>query len=726
MNLSPEKLLEASTAELMHKLEATLWRGRSEKACPWEACYCVLALLLNPMCRTYEVMEALPSNAKEMDLPATINAVSNLGYFLRQIPATPEGIEPRLLPCLFIRARDTPPLVVMRVTTEGVQVYDSEAKTVRMLESHERKLGGTAWLFSPYDHNRQRTSRFMRDGTGHSWFRALISRFSKTFLHIFLAGIALNAVALASPLYMMAVYDMVLSPADRAVLAGMAAGVTIAILAEYALRTVRSKSLSWLSARLDTIVGTTIFAHLIGLPCELIERASVAAQVARIKTFESMRDFFSGSVFLSFLEIPYVVLALVLIALVAGQLVAVPLLVLGIYALLFTLMRKKIKVVIRLAAKTSSGRQQFTIETFEKMTGIRANGLEEIWGDKFNDLASQEIAMNFNLGWLGGAAETLAHALTLIAAILTIGFGTHLVWAGEMSTGALIASMMLVWRVLTPFYSLCSMIPRLEQLRNSIIQVNDLMALDTEAEAARAAARLPVLHGRVSFSGVEFGYEEKGDNVLAALDFDAAPGSIIAVMGRNGSGKTSLLKLAKGLYRPQKGSVRVDGFDLRQLDPVYLRRQIAYVPQKPEFFSVSVMDNLRVAHPLATDREIETALKLADAWDEIEALKDGIHTVLPPDKIPEGLAGRLSLARAYLHGGAILLLDELPGALANSLAGQNLRRYIEKSRGHRTVIMVTHRDDMLEMADMIIELRRGEFPRYVGRPKIDDLSKETA
>lgn len=725
---TPESSFEVSVKNLMEALEHTVWRHRKEKAGLWEPCYCALALLLNPLCRTYEVMETLPTDGMPMDIHASLNAISNLGFFIRQIDAMPEGIEPRLLPCLFTASKSNEPLVIIKSTDAGIYVYDGRKKGVRLIRKGDKegRVSGTAWLFSPFDYHRQETSRFMRAGTGYSWFRALVGRFSKTFVYVFLSGIALNIVALASPLYMMAVYDMILSPADRTVLAGMAIGVTIAIITEYALRATRSKALSWLSARLDTIVGTKIFAHLIGLPCDLVERASVAAQIARIKTFESVRDLFSGSVFLSFLEIPYVILAIALIGWIAGELVVVPLLVLGAYMLLFALMRRKIKVVIRLAAKASSGRQQFAIEAFEKMSGIRANGLEKIWARKFNDLVSQEIVMNFHLSWLGTVAETLAHALTLMSAILTIGLGAHLVWTGQMTTGALIASMMLVWRVLTPFYSLCSMIPRLEQLRNSILQVNDLMVLDTEAEAARTAARLPVLQGRVSFSGVDFCYEEKGDHLFGTLDFDIKPGSMVAVMGRNGSGKTSLLKLVKGLYRPQKGSVRIDGFDIRQLDPVYLRRQIAYVPQNPEFFSLPLIDNLRITHPLATDHEVEISLRLADAWEEVQKMPNGVNTVLLPDKIPEGLAARLSLARAYLHSGPVLLIDELPGVLVNSAAGQNLRRYIEKSRGKRTIIMITHRDEILEMADMIVELRRGETPRYVGKPQIMDRTKEIA
>jgi ATP-binding cassette subfamily C protein LapB len=301
----------------------------------------------------------------------------------------------------------------------------------------------------------------------------------------------LNVIALSTPLFIMLIYDRVIAAGAPEILPMLAIGACIAISFEWVLRRTRSQGLSWLAARMDNIVGSKIFAHLIGLPPSLIERASVAAQIARIKTFESVRDFFSGSVFLSMLELPFVVIAALAIYAVAGPLVLVPLAMIACYGLLFWAIHKKVKIAIRLAAKASSARQQFAIETFEKIQGVRGNGLSKTWQAKFRELSGREMLAHFRLNWLGMMAETLAHAITLIAAVATVGFGVHMIWAGMMSTGALVATMILVWRVLTPFYSLCTMIPRLEQLRNSIMQVNMLMDIDTEAMEAVTAARLP-------------------------------------------------------------------------------------------------------------------------------------------------------------------------------------------------------------------------------------------
>jgi ABC-type bacteriocin/lantibiotic exporter with double-glycine peptidase domain len=553
----------------------------------------------------------------------------------------------------------------------------------------------------------------MRKGSGYRWFRALLGRFRGTFVQVLTAGLVLNLIALSTPLFTILIYDRVIAVGSLETLPMLVVGAVVAIAFEWKLRSIRSEGLSWLAGRLDNVVSNRIFAHLIGLSPALIEKASIAAQIARIKTFESVRDFFSGSVFLSLIEAPFVVVAIVAMAWISGSLVMVPLAVVLAYAALFFIIRQQVKTSIRIAAKSSSLRQQFTIETFEKMEGIRAHGLSSRWQDKFRHLSGREMMAHFHLGWLGMVAETMANALTICAAVATIGFGAHLVWAGQMTAGALVASMMLVWRILTPFYSLCTMIPRLEQLRNSIDQVNVLMDIETEAEEARAFSRLPRIKGSVSFHHVSFAYSDEMDAVFSDLSFEARVGDLVAITGSNGSGKASILKLIQSLHRASSGTIRIDGFDIRQIDAPDLRRQIAYVPKVAHFFHGSVMENLRFANPLATEEEMYAALEMADALEDIRHLPQGLHTVIGLHrgvKLTSTLATKLSLARAYLHPAPMLLIDELPNSLLSGKVGENLKRYLARAKGKRTVIFCVYRDDFLKLADTVVWLRGTETP----------------
>jgi ABC-type bacteriocin/lantibiotic exporter with double-glycine peptidase domain len=714
-NPAQEKSWEAALLSIgffMDMVDRVQWRCGGGRG-PWEACLAALVLAFDPGCKPRRLLEALPAR-KNMDQVAFMNTMANLGYFTNEIDMALKDVEPRLLPCLFVqKGQENAPCVLLSREAESFTLYDSVSHKIVTLPLTDVRGGiaGQVFFFLPYDRHRQQTSRFMRGGTGRSWFFAILERFSGTFRQILLTCFVLNLFALAPSLFVMLVYDRIISPADLSGLPALAAGVALALGAEYFLRNVRAEGLAWMTARLDNLVGGRIFDHLIGLAPELIEQASVAAQVARIRTFESVRDFFSSAVFLSFLEIPFVLIAAAVMAAIAGPLVLVPFAMIGVYAALFFFMRHKIKTAIRLSAKASSARQQFTIETFEKLRSLRLNGLAGAWGRKFEELSGREILMNLHLGFLGTVAETLAHGLTILAAMLTVGCGVHLIWAGEMTTGALVASMILVWRILLPFYSLCTMIPRLEQLRNSILQVNSLMELETETDDAQAAAVLPALHGRIALENAVLGYEEGADPVIAGLTLHMSPGQIAAVMGRNGTGKTSLLKMVKGMYRPQTGALRIDGFDSRQLDPVMLRRQIAYVPQHAEFFPGTVADNLVIGNPFAALEDIEAALRRADAYDDIMALPKGLATRVGRGLFSAALATKISLARAYLQNAPVLLIDELPNAVMNGAAGRNLKDYLQQTRARRTAIVVTHRSDLIVLCDVTVELSRSEMPR---------------
>lgn len=688
----------------------------------WEVCLCALVIRLEPNCKVHRILESLPYRLAQMDSADFLNTMAHLGYSCRPAETDLEDIDERLLPGVFIPGQGAPCIVLGRDQNRQLQFYDPLSKLVSQVPpSFDRE--GKVWFFQKYDEHAAVISKFMRAGTGHNWFRALLGRFKGTFVQVLTAGLLLNVIALATPLFIMLIYDRVIATGSIDTLPMLALGAFIGIAFEWKLRNIRSSGLSWFAGRLDNVVGNRIFSHLVGLSPDVIERASVAAQIARIKTFESVRDFFSGSVFLSLIEAPFVILSVAAIALIAGKLVFVPLFMVFLYVGLFLFVRQKIKVSIRLAAKASSARQQFTIETFEKLEGIRGHGLGKKWQEKFRHLSGREMMAHFQLGWLGMMAETCANALTLISAVATVGFGVHMIWAGTMTTGALVATMILVWRVLTPFYSLCTMIPRLEQLRNSVIQVNKLMDIETEAEEARSFSRLNKIQGGITFHNVGFRYGEESDDIFSGLTFEARPGDLVAVTGSNGTGKATVLKLIKSLHSASSGVVRIDGFDIRQLDAPDLRRQIAYVPKTPHFFSGSIIDNMRLSNPMVGENDIKNALEMADALEDIMKMPQGLHTQIGVHDVnlTSSLATRLSLARAYLHPAAILLIDELPNTLLSGKAGANLKDYLVRVKGKQTVIICTYREDYMKLADTIVWLRGLSDPTVGGRDKMFEM-----
>lgn len=694
----------------------------------WESCLCALVLALEPRCRTYRFLEALPYGRASYDEPDVLNTLARLGYFSRQVPVTITDLDKRLFPSLFVQKDGTPVILISEEEDGRIKVYKNHTLTYLYKNQLAGSLG-RAIIFERYDENKPATSKFIRAGTNYGWFRALLGRFKGTFAQILTAGLVINVISLTTPLMIMLVYNRVIATGTIDVLPMVIFGMFLAAAFEIVLRAIRSRGLSWIAARMDNIVGNRIFAHLIGLSPAMIERASVSSQIARIKTFESIRDFFCGSVFLSMIELPFVAIAAAAIYFIAGPLVLVPLSMVLLYGLLFYVVYKYVRTSIRLAAKASTARQQFAIESFEKIRGIRAYGLTNLWQMKFRDLSGKEMLAHFHLNFLGMVGETLGNALTVLSAVLTISFGAHMIWEGTLSTGALVATMILVWRVITPFYSVCTMIPRIEQIRNSIIQVNTLMDLDTEEQTARSASVLTSIKGSIGFGNVSLRYNEDGDDIFSGVNFTTRPGDLTVITGENGAGKSSLLKIVKGLYQPTSGAVQIDGFDLRQLNATALRKQIAYIPQQYDFFEGSILENLRLCNPIASEDDVRAALDLAVALQEIEQLPQGIHTNINRyniNTLPANIGLRLSLARLYLHTAPILLVDEISNTILSGRAGKNLRDYIARNKGQRSCVMVTYREDFLKMADTIILMRRGETP-LIGTPeKMMNLILEAA
>ena len=362
-------------------------------------------------------------------------------------------------------------------------------------------------------------------------------------------------------------------------------------------------------------------------------------------------------------------------------------------------------------------RQQLLMDTIESLKPIYAAGMSERMLQRFKTTSWQAAKANHKFGLNAAIMQHIAGLLTVVAGVATICWSLTRIWEGHMTGGAMVATMIITWRVLYPLQALCAVLPHMEQIRASLLQVSQLMAFTPEAHAAHVVLAEHPLKGQVSIQNLGLRYGRKSDPVFMGLSADIEAGEIVAVYGGNGSGKSSLLRLLLGLYAPAMGSIRLDGVDHRQFDPRSLRRQIAYLPQMPELLPGTVAENLRVHHPLAEEYQLRQALLWADAWEMVEELPAGLNTrVGEGGFIPSsGFASRLTLARLYLADRPLVLCDELSGQLLNSSTGERFRQYLEECRGKRTVLFVTHREDWLSLADKVIWLQADMRP-VVSRP----------
>jgi ATP-binding cassette subfamily C protein/ATP-binding cassette subfamily C protein LapB len=296
-----------------------------------------------------------------------------------------------------------------------------------------------------------------------------------------------------------------------------------------------------------------------------------------------------------------------------------------------------------------------------------------------------------------------------IAGAMTVGFGTLMVINGDMTIGALIATMALIWRVLSPLQGAFLSFFKFQQLNKSISQINQLMQLQVEQHSGQSSLLLSELDGHIKVDRVSFRYGPEEDPALLGVSFEVKPGEMIAICGNTGAGKSTLIKLIAGMYRPQAGSFSIDELDIRQLNAMDLRRAISYVPQVTTMFHGSIAQNMRLNNILATDEDLHRAAEEAGVLDDILALPEGFDTRIGDntgDHMPPGFLRALSMARAFVNPAQILLLDE-PGASLDDESDQRLIQQLKKLKGKHTIIMVSHRPSHIRIADKAILMEHG-------------------
>lgn len=704
--------------ELITRLRETKWfKGKTDESQNYEASLAAIAVALGIRKSASELTEYLPYAEEDFNIVSLLNSISALGFSPKKAHLNIKDIDERLLPCLFI-PKENPSQPQIISFENGLLSFDSSLQVSRKIGNDNTE--GEVYFFIK---NEQPEAQKAPE---KQWFSTMITRFKPIFIQIFAISIILNIFSLATPIFLMLVYDRVIGTHSPETLKPLMMGAIAAIFIEFALRMFRLKTLSWFGARLDSAVSNSIFEKLMLLPPTYTERASVASQVARVRSFEAIRDFFSGSLFPTLIEIPFALIVLACIFAIAGKLVIVPIIAAFAFLLLYLATRGSIADQMQVSAQKSASRQQYNIETFEKMHNLRCSGITSVWFRNYRDLSGESASVIFSSNFLSSIIDCISGAIFILAGLATIVSGIELVWAHEISAGALIASMVLTWRFLSPLQLITSSIPRIEQFKNTVAQINKLQNLRVEDDNLKARDQLNNIQGDIQFSSVGLRYTKELEPIFAGMSFKIKPGSLAAITGANGSGKSTILKLINAIYQPQAGVIAIDGINIRQISPIDLRRHISYVSQKPNLFTGTIAENMRFSAPLATDEQIISTLKELDIYADIEKLEGGIYYKIgneSSENIPNGLIYKLGVARALLKDSKIMLFDELPHSILNSHTGEKFKARLSSWRGTKTVIFVTHREDYIAMADTLIRLDTNQRP-MISSPQNIILNKD--
>ncbi|WP_028586007.1 peptidase domain-containing ABC transporter [Desulfogranum mediterraneum] len=707
--MSNEAKFITQARRLRAALEPAKWLGL-ERVSEHATALTYLLSSLNWQGKIGKICEALPHMPGELDRVDLLNTMINLGYHARSTEISLHNFDPRLSPCLFVnRDRDERPLVLIPAP-ESMGAKAMDPLTESTIDLHQLpNYKGTVYIFEPLTTELAKQN-IISSNVGEralTWFRNLIRRFDAILIQSFAVSFLINTLALASSLFVMVVYDKVIGSRSVDTLQYLAMGAILAMTVEALLRYLRARSLAYFGVRLDAITSQAVFERLLFLPPRLIEGSSIPSQVARMKDFDSIRDFFSSPTGISVLELPFTLIFLATIAVIGGPLALIPLVLAGCYALLALIMLPRIQASTERGASTMVRKQALLVETMQKNRMIKAHGLGDTWWQRFHELSGEAAITSFASAFQSSLIEAFAYGLSILAGVVTLTFGIWLAWQGQITTGGLIASMMLVWRILTPMQTLCNSLVRLRYIFRSIQQVHKLIKTPPEGKLVDFSKDTTLLRGRITFSGVGLRYSGERSPVISGLSLEIQPGEIVAITGGSGTGKSSVLKLVNGLYTPQIGSILIDGLDIRQRDPIDLRKNISYVPQMVELFHGTIEKNLRMVQPDASDEELRDALVWAGALEETLSLPKGLNTFIGDyrsEQLSSSFAFQLTLARGYLRKAAIMLFDEFPSAVQNDTTGALFREYLQKFRGDKTMVFVTEYQEDILQADRLVYL----------------------
>lgn len=551
------------------------------------------------------------------------------------------------------------------------------------------------------------------DGARGSWFWSAAAYLAPSFRGVLALTLVINVLALTTPLFSMAIYNNVARSGLTETLIAAVGLAIAAILLEAHLRGLRGELLATTAARLNSHTQRAAFGRILTLPASMTETASISMQSARLKQFEAIIGAFTSPLAVSAFDLPFTVLFLVAIALIGGPLVWIPIVLIIVFVVSAAFLAPSARRQNAEAASSRLNAQDLIRQTVRGAATIRGLGVEREWLDKVRPTLVASGKSRLRLQLQDAMVRGGAQLLTSLSAIMVMAVGATLVMGDALSMGALIAVMMIVWRVLSPIQTVFLSINQIASTRDAIRQIDNLMRLTPERDLARPPTIYRRFDGAVRVENMSFRYPRASDAVWRGLSFDAAPGEIVGFLGSSGVGKTTLFKILLKMYEPSAGQVFFDDLNLAQLEPGEVRAAVGYAPERPEFFFGTLAQNMRLAHRTATNDEIEQALALVGLELGGAALPDGARTRLTSERlaaISDSDLQRISLARALVKPAPHLFLDDPTTHLDNE-AKDRMLAALRARAGGQTVLMITNDALALSICDRVVVAGRGRILR---------------
>jgi len=685
--------------------------GRESPSDPLLGCLLAIAKIFERPTSAEALTAGLPISEGGLDPDLFVRAAERIDLSAGLVRRSLDEIPELVLPCVLLLRDREACVLVRRLAEDRFEVIFPETVRGRSELTRDELAArylGHALFVRPMVAAVARDYK-EEDAAPRHWFWGTIGRFWRTYVQVAIAAVFINLFALATPIFTMNVYDRVVPNLAVETLWVLAIGIVIVYVFDFTIRTLRGYFIDAAGRGADVLLASKIFQQVLGT--KLAARPqSTGSFAAELREFESLRDFMTSITMTAMVDLPFVVLFVFAIFWIAGWVALVPLAAIPLVVAVGLLIQIPLNSVIKRNLRESAAKHAILIEAIGGMETIKSARGESRMQRRYEAFVGKSAETAMWSRTLSGIAVNFSLFAQNFVTVGVVVFGVYLIMNGQLTVGGLVACSMLAGRAIAPLGQVAGLLARYQQSKASFQTLNRIMAAPVERPAGTTFLSRPRLRGEVEFRKVTFSYPGQTVPTLDAVSFRIMPGERVAILGRIGSGKTTIEKLIAGFFEPQSGTVLVDGTDIRQIDPVDLRRNIGCVLQEVHLFSGSVRENVVLSLPHADDAQVLRAAQIAGCDDWIGRHPQGYDLPVGEggNRLSGGQRQTVGIARAMLPDPPLLLLDE-PTSHMDHASEVRFRMRFEPAIKGKTVILVTHRSSLLAMVERIIVIDQGRI-----------------
>jgi len=691
---------QPATAELF-------WEIPADGSCtddPLLGCLLTLAKIEHRSCTADTLVAGLPLVENKLTPQLFIRAASRIGLTARLVKRPLCKISNLVLPATLL-LKDGGACILERISDDDTAkiIQPESGKGIRLVSigDLEPEYTGYAIFIQPVYQFDDRSKDTLLSRPQH-WFWDTITESWPVYGEVIIAAFLINLFALASPLFIMNVYDRVVPNHAIETLWVLGIGVSIVYCFDLLMRTLRGYFIDVAGKRADIILSASLFERVLGIRLDS-RPPSVGALANNLHEFDTFREFFTSATLSALIDLPFTCLFILIIWILGGSLAVIPLAVLPLCFISAYFIQRSLAGHVERLLRVASQKQATLIETLTGLETVKSIGAESTLQRRWEQSTGIIAGIGLKTRLLSSSAINITIFFQQMATVAVVIYGVYLISDGDLSVGGLIASTILTGRALAPLGQAAGILTRLNQAKSAYAATDSIMKTPVERPAEKSFIDRHQFNGSVEFRNVSFSYPGQAVEALDKVSFRINAGERVAIIGRIGSGKSTVERMLLGLYEPASGSILVDGIDCRQLDPVDLRKNIGYVPQDSFLFYGTVRDNIVYGMPHAEDSAILRAAEISGVTDFVNKHPLGFDLQVGErgERLSGGQRQGIAVARALLRDPPILVMDEPSNAMDNTTE-EVFKGRLKESLGNKTFILVTHRASLLSLVDRVI------------------------